>query len=145
MEPVSIAEASRLLDISRQRLQQLIWAKRVKGAYKTEKGWQIPLYREMPRIIRGKRGKKGTWRVQRREKPTIIHVNKQKISANHNKDIKEPVIIVRKGSQVTYCSEVSFVGHCKIVYQPDNEKLHAGAKVWIEVDAGTEIDMKAVG
>ena len=143
MEPVSIAEASRLLEISRQRVQQLIWAKRVKGAYKTEKGWQIPLYREMPRIIRGKRGKKGTWRVQRREKPTIIHVNKQKISTNHNKDIKEPVIIVRKGSQVTYCSEVSFVGHCRIIYQPDNEKLNAGAKVWIEVDAGTEINMKS--
>ena len=33
MESVNIAEASSLLEISRQRVQQLIWAKRVKGAY----------------------------------------------------------------------------------------------------------------
>ncbi len=59
MESVSIVKASRLLEISRQRVQQLIYANRVKGAYTTKKGWQIPLYREMPRIIRGKRGVKG--------------------------------------------------------------------------------------
>ena len=97
----------------------------------------------MPRIIRGKRGKRGTWRVKRREKPTIIHVNKNIIGANNNNDVKKPVIIVRKGSKVTYCSEVSFEGKCKIVYQPSNDKLYAGAQVWIEVDAGTEIKMKS--
>ncbi len=143
MESVSIAEASSLLEISRQRVQQLIWAKRVKGAYKTNKGWQIPLYGEMPRIIRGKRGKRGTWRVKRREKATIIHVNKNLIAANNNNDVKKPVIIVRKGSKVTYCSEVSFEGKCKIVYQPNHKKLNCGAQVWIEVDASTEIQMKS--
>ncbi|MDJ0731704.1 MAG: hypothetical protein QNJ33_17105 [Crocosphaera sp.] len=143
MKSVSIAEASTLLEISRQRIQQLIWAKRVKGAYKTKKGWQIPLYGEMPRIIRGKRGKKGTWRVKRSEKPTIIHVNKHKIAANHHKEIKEPVIALRRGSKVTYCSELSFEGKCKIVYRPDNKKLNGGAKVWIEVDSSTEINLKS--
>ena len=86
---------------------------------------------------------KGTWRVQRRTQPTIIHVNKNLIGANNKKDVKEPVIIVRKGSKVTYCSEVSFVGHCKIVYQPDKQQLKCGAKVWIEVDPSTQINLKS--
>ena len=44
METLTITEASSLLEISRQRILQLIHAKRVKGAYKTQKGWKIPLY-----------------------------------------------------------------------------------------------------
>ena len=77
METITLSEASCLLEISRQRILQLIYAKRVQGAYKTQKGWKIPLYgkRRMPKILKGKRGRKGTWRMQRRfEKPTIIHV-----------------------------------------------------------------------
>ena len=97
----------------------------------------------MPRIIRGKRGPRGKWLVKRREKPTIIHVNKGLVGTNNKRDNKEPVIIVRKGSQVTYCSEVSFEGHCKIIDRPDNETLYAKAKVWMEVDAETPINMKS--
>ncbi|MEL4897944.1 helix-turn-helix domain-containing protein [Crocosphaera sp. Alani8] len=65
MEVVTITEASRLLEISRQRIWQLINAKRIKGAYKTQKGWKIPLYGKtrMPKIIRGQRGCKGKWLV----------------------------------------------------------------------------------
>ncbi|MDJ0728433.1 MAG: hypothetical protein QNJ33_00405 [Crocosphaera sp.] len=141
MKVITISEASSLLEISRQRLQQLIWAKRVKGAYKNEKGWQIPLYGNMPRIIRGKRGPRGTWRVKRRTSPTVIHVNKHIIAANHHKEIKDPVIAVRKGSKVTYCSELSFEGKCQIVYRPENKNHYGGAKVWIEVAPTTEILM----
>ncbi|MDJ0598406.1 MAG: hypothetical protein QNJ37_06155 [Crocosphaera sp.] len=145
METITLTEASYLLGISRQRILQLIYAKRVQGAYKTKQGWKLPLYgkRRMPKILRGKRGRKGTWLVQRREKPTIIHVNKGLVGTNNKRDNKEPVIIVRKSSKVTYCSEVSFEGHCKIIYRPDNEELYAGAKVWMEVDAGTEINIKS--
>ncbi|MGB5771987.1 MAG: hypothetical protein WBM32_19285 [Crocosphaera sp.] len=142
MEAIGILQASRLLEISRQRIQQLIYANRVKGAYKTKRGWQIPLYGEMPRIIRGKRGPNGRWRVQRRKKPTIIHVNKHRIGANYNKEVKDPVIAVRKGSKVTYCSQVSFEGKCQIVYRPEGNSHCSGAKVWIEVDATTDICMK---
>jgi hypothetical protein len=141
MEAIGILQASRLLEISRQRIQQLIYANRVKGAYKTKRGWQIPLYGEMPRIIRGKRGPNGRWRVQRRKKPTIIHVNKHRIGANHNKYVKDPVIAVRKGSKVTYCSQVSFEGKCQIVYRPGGSSHCSGATVWIEVDATTDICM----
>ena len=145
MKTITLSEASYLLGISRQRILQLIYAKRVQGAYKTKQGWKLPLYgkRRMPKILRGKRGPKGKWLVQRREKPTIIHVNKGLIGTNNNRDNKEPVIIVRKGSIVTYCSEVSFEGNCKIIYRPDNKKLYASAKVWIEVDAETKINMKS--
>ena len=145
METVTLTEASFLLGISRQRILQLIYAKRVQGAYKTKQGWKLPLYgkRRMPRIIRGKRGPRGKWLVKRREKPTIIHVNKGLVGTNNKRDNKEPVIIVRKGSQVTYCSEVSFEGHCKIIDRPDNETLYAKAKVWMEVDAETPINMKS--
>lgn len=145
METINVTEASRLLEISRQRILQLIYAKRVKGAYKTPQGWKIPLYgkTKMPRIIRGKRGCKGKWLVKRRTKPTVIHVNKGLIGSNNKRDEKEPVIIVRQGSKTTYCSEVSFNGQCKIVYRPDNETLHSKAKVWIEVDADTKISMKS--
>ena len=146
METITLSEASYLLGISRQRILQLIYAKRVKGAHKTKQGWKLPLYdkKRMPKILKGKRGRKGTWQVQRpSEKPTIIHVNKGLVGTNNKRDNKEPVIIVRKGSKVTYCSEVSFEGHCKIIYRPDNEELYAGAKVWMEVDAGTQINMKS--
>ncbi|MGB5772039.1 MAG: hypothetical protein WBM32_19555 [Crocosphaera sp.] len=143
MQSVGIVEASHLLEMSRQRIQQLIYANRVKGAYKSKGGWQIPLYGEMPRIIRGKRGLKGRWRVKRRKKPTIIHVNKHRIGANHNKEVKDPVIAVRKGSKVTYCSQVSFEGKCQIVYRPGGNSHCSGATVWIEVDATTEILMKS--
>lgn len=69
METITITEASHLLGISRQRILQLIYAKRVQGAYKTKEGWKIPLddKRRMPNILRGKRGCKGTWRVQRQD------------------------------------------------------------------------------
>ncbi|MGB5592610.1 MAG: hypothetical protein WBM32_16575 [Crocosphaera sp.] len=143
MEAVNVTQASRLLEISRQRILQLIYAKRMKGAYKTQKGWQIPLYKDMPRIIRGKRGCKGKWRVQLRDKPTIIHVNKGLIGTNNKSDVKKPVIIVRQGYKTTYCSEVSFEGQCKIVYQPDNETLYAKAKVWIEVAPEIKVNMKS--
>ena len=68
METVTITEASQVLEISRQRILQLIYANRVEGAFKTKEGWKIPLYgkERMPKIIRGKRGCKGTWRVERR-------------------------------------------------------------------------------
>ncbi|MDJ0729152.1 MAG: hypothetical protein QNJ33_04085 [Crocosphaera sp.] len=145
MKAVTITEASHLLEISRQRILQLIYSQRVKGAYKTQQGWKIPLYgkTKMPKIIRGKRGRKGTWLVRRSTKPTVIHVNKGLIGSNNKREVKKPVIIVRKGSKTTYCSEVSFDGQCKIIYRPDNETLHGKAQVWIEVDSETEILMKS--
>lgn len=133
MQVVGIQEVSGLLGVSCQRIRQLIYQNRVKGAYKTKLGWKIPLYREMPQIIPGTRGPKGRWQLQRRPKTTIIHVNKHKIARNRQKDDKDPVIIVRQGSKVSYGNRVSFEGKCQIIYEPDNQKKYGGAKVWIAV------------
>lgn len=135
MNVIGIGETSRLLGVSRQRVRQLIAGNRIKGVYKTEQGWQIPLYKGKPEIRAGTRGVKGRWQVKRTKKPTIIHVNKQKIASNQKKKRKDPVIIVRQGSKVAYGSRVSFKGKCQIVYHSDNLTKHGGAKVWIEVDA----------
>lgn len=139
METVNIVVASELLGICRQRIQQLIYANRVKGAFKTEKGWQIPLYGKIPRIIPAKHGMKGTWRTTPPKKPKIIHVNRQKIAINRHQDKKEPVIAVRIGSKVFYGHRISFNGQCTIVYEPDSHRKHGGAKVWIEVSPTTKI------
>lgn len=145
MESVNLVTASKLLGICRQRIQQLIYANRVKGAFKTKKGWRIPLYNDMPCIIPAKRGRKGTWRTlplrQKRQKQ-IIHINRQKIAINHSKkkdEAKEPVIAVRRGSKVHYGHRVSVEGKCTVVYDPNNKKKHGGAKVWIEVSPTTPI------
>jgi hypothetical protein len=142
MQAVNIVTASQLLGICRQRIQQLIYANRVKGAFKTKKGWQIPLYRKMPQIIPTKHGMKGTWRTEAPQKPKIIHINRQKIQANNRRDAneaKEPVIAVRIDSKVNYAHQASFEGKCTIVYEPEGRRKYGGAKVWIEVSPTTKV------
>lgn len=139
MLSVNVVTASELLGICCQRIRQLIYANRVKGAFKTPSGWQIPLYGQMPRIIPANHGMKGTWRIYPPKKPTIIHVNRQKIATNRNQNTKDPVIAVRMGSEVKYGHQVLFEGKCKIVYEPNSTRKHGGAKVWIEVSPTTKI------
>lgn len=138
MESVNIVTASLLLGICRQRLQQLIYADRVRGAFKTRQGWQIPLYKGMPRIVPAKRGVKGTWRL-RPGTIKIIYINRHEIKANKDRTQKKPVISVRKGQKGFYGHQVTFTGKCTIVYEPENEKKHGGATVWIEVDPTVQI------
>lgn len=144
MKAISITETSRLLGVSYQRVHQLLTHHRIQGAYKTERGWRIPLYGGKPKILAGKRGPKAKWKVVQSQKkskgsPTIIHIYKQKIASNQANACKEPVIIVRQGSQTTYGCQVSFEGKCHIVYCPENQTKYGGAKVWIEVESGVPI------
>lgn len=139
MKSVNLVTASQMLGICRQRIQQLIYVNRVKGAFKTEKGWQIPLYGKMPYIVPAQRGMKGTWRTQEPKQNKIIHVNRHKIQANHHQEEKEAVIAVRTGSKVHYGHQVSFNGQCTIVYEPDSRSKNGGAKVWIEVSPTTKV------
>lgn len=142
MKSVNIVTASELLGICRQRIQQLIYANRVKGAYKTDKGWQIPLYKQMPEIIPAKRGMKGTWRTKHPKRPKNIYVNRQTIAANRDekKVVKDPVIAVRLSSkEVYYGHEVSFCGKCTLIYRPGNPHRESGATVWLEVSPTTQI------
>lgn len=135
MKYVCIAKAAHLLGISRQRVQQLLYAGRIKGAFKEGRFWRIPLYNDkMPQIIPGTRGPKGTWRKRPQQARTYIHVNQKIIKTNRNKLDKAPVICVREGNKVKYCHTVEFLGGlCRVVYDPDHPKP-CGATVWIEVD-----------
>ncbi|EAZ92312.1 transcriptional regulator [Crocosphaera chwakensis] len=135
MNCVSVAKAAYLLGISRQRVQQLLYAQRIEGAFKEGRRWQIPLYNgKMPKIIPGKRGPKGTWRKRPQEATTYIHVNQQLIRDNLKKTEKEPVICIKQGSKVKYCHQVNILdGLCQIIYDPYNPKP-CGATVWVEID-----------
>ena len=132
---VRVAKAAYLLGISRQRVQQLLYGGRIKGAFKEGRFWQIPLLEhEMPQVIPAERGRKGTWRKRPQRATTYIHVNKHKIRENYYKTEKEPVICVREGIKERYCDKVEILGGlCTVVYDPDHPKP-CGATVWVEID-----------
>lgn len=134
MKYVCIAKAAHLLGICRQRVQQLLYAGRIKGAFKAGRFWKIPLYGKMPKIAPGTRGPQGTWRKRPQQTKTYIHVNQHVIRENRKKTEKEPVICVREGSKVKYCHHVEILrGLCRVVYDPDHPKP-CGATVWLEID-----------
>ncbi len=135
MKYVSIAKAAYLLGISRQRVQQLLYVRRIKGAFKEGRFWKIPLLNhEMPQVIPVNRGRKGTWRKFPQRATTYIHVNQNKIRSNRKKTEKEPVICVREGIKERYCDKVEILGGlCTVVYDPDHPKS-CGATVWVEIN-----------
>ena len=79
-----------------------------------------------------RQGLRGTWRRQRCQKTTVIHVNKPRIDRNRKQKANQPVITVRQGNRKTYCHLAEIKGSCRVVYQPDTP-LACGAVVWIEV------------
>jgi hypothetical protein len=135
MKYIGIAEAAYLLGVCRQRVQQLLYVGRIKGAFKEGRYWRIPLFNgKIPQIIPGKRGPKGTWRKRPQQAKTYIHVNTKIIQANRKKVDKDPVICVRQGNRVKYCHKVDILGGlCRVVYDP-NHPQSCGATVWIEVN-----------
>ncbi len=138
---IGTKEASTLLNISQNRLSQLLLQKRVRGAYKSGGIWIIPLYGQLPEIIDGQRGKKGTWNRQRKQRKSIVHVNSQNIKHNSkHKDKPKPVIIV-KGKEKGCVSYLEIPCASRIYYRSD-KPLHSGAKVWIEVDCPNLISLQ---
>ncbi|MBE9213817.1 helix-turn-helix domain-containing protein [Plectonema cf. radiosum LEGE 06105] len=129
---IGTIEAARLLKICTQRVRQLLYEGRIVGAKKVGKFWQIPLINQMPKVIEGKRGPKGTWRKRVSSALTRIHVNSHKIRSN-NHGTKEPVIIIRSGSEKIYAHGVQINGSCNLIYRPE-KPLDCGATLWIEVE-----------
>ncbi len=127
---VGTTEAARILNISSSRLRFLLISNRVEGAYKTGRAWLIPLFNGRPIIAKGKRGPAPRWCNPRKPAKRIIHVNTQKIRANHKNGLQDPVITVKMGNSNQYAHEVEIPGGCRIVYRPNNP--FCGAKVWIE-------------
>ncbi|MGB3510637.1 MAG: hypothetical protein WBA93_15675 [Microcoleaceae cyanobacterium] len=140
MTKIGTREAAFLLGICCQRVRALLAQGRIKGAYKHNGFWQIPLYGKMPVVIPGRRGPKGTWSHHKRKKPTQIHVNQQKIKANGNR-IKHdpqmtpeqliPVVSLKQTNRNDMGYQMILDGPCRIVYKP-YEPLPCGAHLWIE-------------
>ena len=130
---VVTSQAASLLKIRHRRLLELLRQGRVEGAYKSNRFWLIPLYKGLPRIIPGKRGRKGNWQRTRLPKKTTVHINRNHIKYNHGKSPRErkPVIAV-KGKSKFYAFELEIPYPCKIVYRPD-KPLDCKASLWIEL------------
>jgi len=136
---VGTTEAAYLLDISGQRLRQLLKAGRVVGAVKVGRYWRIPLFNEMPKIVVINRGTKGTWRKRPAQAFTNIHVYKQRLEGDRNNKTNSPVIIVQQGDRVTHCRSAYIDGPSRIVYQPFNTLRCSGARLWIEVEPSVPV------
>jgi len=133
---VGTKEAAKLLRICEQRVRQLIYDGRIKGAKKVGRVWEIPLYGKKPKVINGKRGPKGNW-TSRRRAATIIHVHQQRIRDNRRDGTNLPVIRVQEGSKTTFYHEIEIAPGCKVVYR--KKPLNCGARVWLEVDSYIKI------
>ncbi|BAZ05064.1 DNA-binding protein [Calothrix sp. NIES-3974] len=143
MTTVTSTKASSLLGISDSRVRQLLGEGRIDGAYKEGRCWRIPLFKGMPRIIAGKRGPKGHWRMRIQKVRTYIHVNKHQIARNRRENQQHPVIVVRAGKgRPKYCNEVEIRGSCRLVYRPEQPLGCSGAVLWIEVEPEVEIVTK---
>ena len=88
-----------LLGICCQRLRQLLKEKRIRGAKKVGRFWQIPLFGGMPKVKAGSRGPQGTWRKRLRQASTCIHINKRKLESNSKYNQREPIIAIRNGDR----------------------------------------------
>ncbi|MEL6163566.1 MAG: DNA-binding protein [Cyanobacteria bacterium J06628_3] len=130
---VGTREASRLLSICTQRVRCLLKEGRIVGAEKVGRFWQIPLFNGIPKINKGSRGPKSTWRKRASKTLTHITVNQHVIRSNKKNKENEPVVRVQQGSRTGYCHEVEITGKCRIIYSPNNP-LGCGARVWIEVE-----------
>lgn len=65
---------------------------------------------------------------------TIVHVNQAVIKTNIRKDLREPVLTIKKGKENTYAMEAVIDGPCRVIYSPD-KPLSCGARVWIETES----------
>ena len=140
MKIIGTRQAAYLLGICCQRVRVLLSQGRIKGAYKHNGFWQIPLYGKMPVVIPGTRGPKGVWCLGKRRKATMIHVNQHKIKANgkkikNNPEISpynlKPVVSVKQGKRNDLGFEVEIHGPCRVVYRPF-EPADCGAHLWID-------------
>lgn len=68
---------------------------------------------------------------------TKITVNRQVIDSNRKQGTTQPPIAIRRGSKVSYASEIEILGPSKIVY--GDTPLNCGARMWIETESVVNI------
>ena len=139
---VGTTEAAQILNFTTTRMRYLLCEGRVKGAYKSGKGWIIPLHNKMPIIAPGKRGPKPKW-CRRIPPKTTINVNRNKIAANRNKNTedREPVISVKRYNSNIQGFYVKINGPCEIIYRPE-KPLNCKAALWIETFASIQVQQE---
>ena len=99
---VGTTQAARLLSICTQRVRRLLKEGRIIGAEKVGRFWQIPLFNGIPKITKGSRGPKSTWRKRASIALTNITVNQHVIRSNKKNKENEPVVRVQQGSRTSY-------------------------------------------
>ncbi len=142
---VNTSAAAFLLDVCSSRIRQLLLEGRIFGAVKVGRFWQIPLFDGMPKIKDGTRGPKSSWKTRFQKAITRIHINKHKLDRNRKHNELEPIIAVRRGSDVEYCHAVEIKGPSKLVYRPEKPlSCCKSAVLWIEVEPNIEVVMQRI-
>ena len=140
---LSAIEAAELLSISAQRMRYLLQQGRVQGARKIHRVWVVPVFEDgLPRISKGKRGPKPTWKGKTRRTAAVnaIHVNRHNLADNReNKNTDKTVLSVkRSGKNLATGYTAKINGPCQVVYSPE-KPLACGATVWIETLASVTV------
>ncbi len=149
MEYVDTAVAAQILGVGQRRVLYLLHEKRLKGAYKKDRTWVIPLYRGKPKVSRRHRGPEPRWSKLGAGGRKIIYVDKNRIKTNEKKvkkikksggveiPLKTAVSVHKTGHRVISCHELEIFGYCRIVYQPYKAR-DCGASLWIETYSGVK-------
>ncbi|MGB3691163.1 MAG: hypothetical protein WA865_13315 [Spirulinaceae cyanobacterium] len=155
MEYIDTAVAAQMLGVGQRRVLYLLHQKRIKGAYKKDRSWVIPLYRGKPKVFRRHRGPQPRWSKLGAGGRKIIYVDKNCIKTNEKKvkeikksggaeiPLKTVVSVDKSGHRrVIRCHELEIFGYCRIIYQPYNAR-DCGASLWIETYSGVKTVKKS--
>lgn len=129
---VGTTEAAELLNISTRRLRCLLSQNRVHGAYKSGRGWVIPLVKGYPKIRKASRGPKPTWKKVQTPGKSFVHINRKFIGKKNTDGEYVPPISLKSRGKNIYSSRVVIPGPCVIVYQYENRMPGCKATAWIE-------------
>ncbi|MGB3692679.1 MAG: hypothetical protein WA865_21500 [Spirulinaceae cyanobacterium] len=149
MKYVNTSIAAQILRVSQRRVLYLLQQQRIKGAYKKRTGWVIPLYRDKPKVSRGRRGPKPRWSTLKGRGPKTIYVNKNHITTNAKTIVEQgpevplkDVLTVKHGSKSIRGHELEIFGYCRIDYCPETPK-DCGASLWIKTYADVKVVNKS--
>ncbi|MEL6457075.1 MAG: helix-turn-helix domain-containing protein [Cyanobacteria bacterium J06621_15] len=129
---VGTTEAAELLNISTRRLRCLLSQNRVHGAYKSGRGWVIPLVKGYPKIKKASRGPKSTWKTVKTPGKSFAHINRKFIGKKKTDGKYIPPISLKSKGKNIYSSRVIIPGPCVVVYDYENRMPGCKATAWIE-------------
>ncbi|MGB3695512.1 MAG: hypothetical protein WBG70_14770 [Spirulinaceae cyanobacterium] len=146
MEYINTSIAAQILGVGQRRVLYLLHQKRIKGAYKKQRSWVIPLYRGKPKISRTHKGPLPRWSKLGAGKKKIIYVNKNHIKDNEtrikekgpNTPLKTVVSVKGSSNRTIRGHELEIHGRCRIDYCAGRPR-DCGAVLWIETYSHVEV------